>query len=469
MTQPRPAYQLTRYPVGSLREIIALAMPLTLSLMSNGLMCFFDRLFLARYSTDAMNASVNGVIWYYAFTMLLFAIAETSEIFVGRANGAGERRTCGKALWQILFITTSLSLPLILAATLYSHYFFTGYNSVMEIEYFNTMMYFTPFSEGNIALTGFFIAIGKPSIITYCVFGANLVNVILDPLFIFGLGPIPSMGVAGASLATGIAQVAQFAILISLFLRPKLREKYGTADFHFDWKILKNCLQVALPSGIARSIEIYAHCAFLAIIVKLGSTALTPYSVVHSLYGLIFFLTESISKSSSAICANVLGAQKGYKLGAVLRSSIKLSLLVSIVLIAIFPLLFPFITYLFLPGITSEHILNDLYWSLILLGACFAIDTAAFVFVGFLTAAKDTKFLMYISIITYWGLYVLPAHYILNEKNASSTLAWLLVIVSWSIGTIILGLRAYQQLRKVCSERVKIESEEQLQVLKTAF
>lgn len=461
----KPSYQLTRYNVGSLREIVALAIPLTLSLMSNGLMCFFDRLFLARYSTEAMNASVNGVLWYYAFTILLFAIAETSEIFVGRANGAGEKKTCGKAVWQLLFITTALSLPLIIISLIYASSFFTGYNASMEMEYFTTMMYFTPFSEGNIALTGFFIAIGKPSIITYCVFGANLINIILDPLFIFGFGPIPSMGVTGASLATGIAQVAQFCILLSLYLRPKLREKYGTADFQFDWHLIKECLRVALPSGIARSVEIFAHCAFLAIIVRLGTTALTPFAVVHSLYGLIFFLTEAISKSSSAVCANVLGAQKGYKLGAVLRSSIKLSFLVSLGLIVIFPLIFPLISSLFLPEVTSKAILDDLFWSLILLGASFVTDAAAFIFIGFLTAAKDTKFLMYISFITYWGLYVLPANYILNETNASSTLAWGLIVTSCSIGAVILGCRAYYQVKKSCDERAKIVSEGQQQLL----
>ncbi len=453
----RPSYQLTRFPLGSLREIVALAVPLAVSLISNCLMCFIDRLFLARFSTDAMNASVNALIWYYALTITLFAIAETSEVFVGRANGSGMIKKSGKAVWQLLFIILALSIPMIIFSKIGSSLFFSGYNAQQETDYFVTLMNFAPFCEGCICLTGFFIAIGRPKIIAISVIGANLINVFLDPICIFGFGPIPAMGAKGAALATGVSQVCQFGALLWLFLRPKMRELYGTSLMGLDWTILKDCLRVSIPSGIARSVEIFAHCAFMRIIMGIGTDIMTTFSVLHSIYTLVFFLTEAISKSSSAVSANVFGAKLEHKLPQVILSTLRLTLVVTVILTVLFPLFSGLICDLFLYDFTpvnpAYNFRADVFWALILVGACFFFDAASFIFIGFLTAAKDTRFLIFASPFIYWGLYVPPAMYFLTPETASTTFAWTLITISWAAGTGILGLRALWIIRKSIQQR----------------
>lgn len=455
----RPSYQLTRFPLGSLRELVALALPLAISLVSNGLMCFCDRLYLAQYSSDAMNASVNAVIWYYAITITLFSIAETSEVFVGRANGSGTRANCGKSVWQLLFIIIALSLPVILLSKFAAPWVFTGYNAAQETDYFVTLMNFALFSEGGICLTGFFIAIGKPKIITLSIIAANLINVILDPIFIFGFGPIPEMGAKGAAFATGIAQVCQFGALLWYFLKPKMRKIYGTSLVNFDWALLKDCLRVALPSGFARSVEMLAHCVFLQLIVRVGADIMTSFSVTHSIYSLIFFATEAISKSSSAVCANVFGAKLERKLPSVIFSALRLSGVVTIFLVILFPLVSQYICSLFLhdfnPIDAAYDYHTDILWSLIFLSICFFFDSVSFIFIGFLTAAKDTRFLMIASPLIYWGVLVPLAAYLLEPDSTTSAYAWLIITVSLAAGAVILGARALYRVKRAIADSEK--------------
>lgn len=453
----QPSHQLTRFPLGSLRELVALAVPLAISLVSNGLMCFCDRLFLAQYSAEAMNASVNGIIWYYAITITLFAMAETSEVFVGRANGAGDMKECGKSVWQLLFIILAFSIPMIIISKLAAPFIFTGVNAGLETDYFVNLMNFAPFCESSVCLTGFFIAIGKPRVITMTVICANLVNIILDPIFIFGWGPIPEMGAKGAAIATGIAQVVQFGWLLAQFLSPNKRKNYGTSLFNFNWTMIKDCLSVSLPSGIARSVEVFAHCAFTKIVVNVGSDIMTSFAVVNSIYTLIYFLTESISKSSSAVCANVFGAKLEHRLPQVIFSALRLTTVVTILLTILFPLLSHHICTLFLgefhPTNPVYDYHSDVFWSLILLCISFFFDATSFVFIGFLTAAKDTKFLLIASPLIYWGLYVPLALYLLEPGHATSTYAWFLIAIAWAAGSLILGLRTLWRVRLAIKTR----------------
>ena len=80
-------YQLTKYPLGSIREIFAIAWPLMLSLLASSVMMFADRLFLGNYSLDAMGASATAGTGAYMIAVLPLVIASISGVFVGQFHG----------------------------------------------------------------------------------------------------------------------------------------------------------------------------------------------------------------------------------------------------------------------------------------------------------------------------------------------------------------------------------------------
>ena len=95
---------LTKHDEGSTRELWSLSIPLILSSFSLMLMFFVDRLLLARYSTDALNAAVHAGTFGWAFIFGGVSLCNIAEIFVAQYNGAGEKSKLGEPVWQMIWL-----------------------------------------------------------------------------------------------------------------------------------------------------------------------------------------------------------------------------------------------------------------------------------------------------------------------------------------------------------------------------
>src|SRR5437588_7360511 len=98
-----PTYQLTKHPIGSLKEIWAVSWPLMLGLLSASLMYFSDRLILAHFSFLAMNAAANAGMATWGALIFPLVIVEVTEVFVGRFNGEGKLAEVGRPVWQMIW------------------------------------------------------------------------------------------------------------------------------------------------------------------------------------------------------------------------------------------------------------------------------------------------------------------------------------------------------------------------------
>ncbi len=108
MTQ-KLSYQLTPFRIGSIREIWAISWPLMIGLLGGSLMVFVDRLLLARFSIESMNAAATAGTGFYAFIILPSIIAGISEVFVGQYHGQGQFEKMGIAVWQMLWFSLLLT------------------------------------------------------------------------------------------------------------------------------------------------------------------------------------------------------------------------------------------------------------------------------------------------------------------------------------------------------------------------
>ena len=273
--QTRP-YQLTKHPVGSIKEIWSLSYPLMLSYLSISSMLFIDRLLLARYSLDAMNACANAGMAGYVFMVLPMMIGSIAEVFAGQLHGSGQKEQMGVPIWQMLWFCLFLA-PLFFSTTLlFPSLLFQGTgNEALEIDYFCTYMYGGSFFCASLVLAGFFIAKGEVAIVTYAMIIGNLTNIGLDFPLIFGWGPIPSLGVFGAALATCASQIASSLFLFLRFLNAENRHTYGTTRWRFERHSFLNCLRVGVPNGLAHFSEYLAHFAFFRLMIQAGGPAMT--------------------------------------------------------------------------------------------------------------------------------------------------------------------------------------------------
>ena len=275
--------QLTKHPVGSLRELWSLAGPLMLMTFSGYAMLFADRMILARYSVEAMNASAVAGMAYIAFMFSMLSLSLIAEVFVGQYNGAGQLKRIGEPVWQMLWFALMSTLMFVPAGLFLGEFFLSKPETAMGIPYYKCLMMFGPAVPMVGALSAFHVGRGKTILVTMVAVFGNSMNIVMDYLFVFGVeGYIPSMGLNGAALATGISQVMQVIPLFIIFILPKNREKFGTGDCRLKLKALWLCLKVGGPNATAHAIAILAWVFFNDLVASTGIAYMTTLVICQN-------------------------------------------------------------------------------------------------------------------------------------------------------------------------------------------
>lgn len=442
-----PTYQLTQHPLGSKREFWALTWPLMIGLVSSTFMMFVDRLFLAQFDPLALNAAASAGLAYWIFLVIPMGITAIAEVLAGRLHGEGKLKEVGSASLQMVWFSLLLAPLFFLIAFVMPQILFAGSgNELFEGEYFTTLCLFGPAHCINIALSGFFIGIGRVRIVTYAALLGNFVNIALDYALIFGWGPFPAWGITGAAVATGLSQIAQGGLLALLFWNAYYRKNFGTDQIGFNKEYFLEGLKIGAPSGFGRCAEVIAHFLFLRIVMWSGVEQMAIVSMVQSLYILVSFITESESKGAGAIASNLLGAKLLDPLKRVLISSTLLHCFYTIVLTGIILLFGDQIYALFQPseGVMSNPLLLETFKQAALyMCLFFLMDGLVWIFIGFLTASGDTRFLFIVSVAVHWIAYLIPTYWLVGVSHGDAATAWA-VIAGMNIVNLVIYVNRYR-------------------------
>lgn len=422
---------LTPHPEGSLRELLQISFPLIVSLMSSSLMLFLDRLFLAHYSLDALNAAAHASASVQFLQFWSIATVCIAEVFVGRNNGAGKMEKLGPPVWQMIWLslgTILIYLPIGLFVGPFI--FFNDIYKNLEIEFFSVLTCFIPFSALSAAISAFYIGRGRVKFVTAVMLGSNLLNVMLDAILIFGFSSwIPSFGIAGAAWATGISQVCQSAILFFTFFRKANRQKYGTGRWKINKRLFFACVRIGLPNAVAHSLEILAWVLIFELMARLGSDYMTVVTIAQSILFLFSFVTEGVSKGATAIAANFIGSQKQDLVWKLLASGTKfyvlIFMLLSIVLVwhpdALISWFIPEAEFLSSATQTTVHAACFWVW------IYFLFDGISWLLIGLLTAAGDTRFVMKVGGTAPLLFALLPVYIFVFKWGAPAEVTWMMI------------------------------------------
>lgn len=417
---------LTRFPEGSMRELCSLAFPLMLSSFSVTTMVFVDRLFLAHYSTAALNAVTNAMTLGWAYLFAWMILAGISEVFVAQHNGAKNFKKLGEPVWQMIWLSLFSILFFVPLALNVQGLFFQDPSQHLERDYLKWMFWFGPSMPLYGALCGFFIGQGKTRLVTLLAFGANFANIGLDYFLIFGKeGWIQPLGIEGAAIATNGSLVLEIIILFCVFLNQSNRTQYGTNNWYLRLSSFWECVRVGLPSAIFICIELMAWAFFYQIMTDLSVRHITVASIGQSLIILFYFFAESIGKATSALAGNFIGAKRPWIISQVISCGLRLHLIFFVFLMIVFTFAFDFILIHFLPNVEINelaHLRESAQFCLY--ASCFYLLFEGFrlVYSGALTAAGDTWFLLVGGSFSVWILLIAPVYFwvLLGQRSVET-------------------------------------------------
>ena len=441
------------------RQLWKVSYPLMISFLSTFLMLFVDRLFLAHYSKEALNAAAVSGTFAWSLIVTWLTLAALCEVFVAQYNGAKRYSELGRPVWQMIWLALFSTIFFAIAGTWISSLIYGGSTKVYQREYFQWLMLCGPFAVMNAGISAFFIGRGKAQIVKWLSILSNLINVIFDPILIFGIpGFIPSMGIKGAAIATALGYIVQAIVILAIFLNKKHRTEFNTFDCWFRWDLFKRCMKVATPPAIFAGLEIGAWALFYVMMEGISPEHIFICSVCQSIEILFLFYCFGLEKGIAAIAGNMIGAGLHDQLKKLAVSGFKIIGFFSIGIILItmvYPE--PLINLFFknpssiespsiiasLTGINMMEYKALIKKSLVFVGLYLIVENVRWLYSGLLTAAGDTLFLMITGTLCVWLFLLVPCYFLVVWGKQSVMLAF----VVWVVYSIIASLANYLRFR----------------------
>ena len=296
---------------------------------------------------------------------------------------------------------------------------------------------------GMIFMFGFFMyqslmrGVGDVRTPLYIVFSTVLLNLILDPLFILGWGPIPAYGVSGAAMATvGTEGVAAAVGLIMLF-----SGRYGvhlkSKHLRFDASLFKRMLKLGLPASLAQSTRALGLGVMAFLVASFGTMTVASYGIGMRIFSFIIIPAIGLSMATSTLIGQNLGAGKKERAVLIARKSLQVSFVSLTGLGILLFLLARPITAAFIPGDLAVIEAGSAFVRIMALS--FGFFGIGHTIIGVFTGAGDTKSTMIQSILALW-VFQFPLAYVLSKHTpmAEAGIWW-----SIPISNILSAIVAY--------------------------
>ena len=390
---------------GSLRKaIFLLSVPMVLEMVMESVFAVVDIFYVSRLGADAVAAvgiTESLLTIVYALAMGL-AVATTAVI--SRRIGEKKPKEASNAAWQAIITGFAVSLVIAMVGVFYAKELLQlmgASDELVEIGW----KYPAILIGGNSIIMMLFIinaifrGAGDAAVTMRVLFVANGLNLILDPIFIFGWGPIPEMGVTGAAIATSIGRGTAVLYQFYILLGAKKRIRLIWSAMRIDLPLIKRIVKL---SGGTVGQSLISHSSWIAlvrIISEFGSEAVAGYTIAIRI--VIFSLLPSwgISNAAATLVGQNLGADKPLRAeqSAWMASKFNLALMG---LFAVFFITMPeFFIRLF---IDEPLVVRTGVMALRIISYGFLFYAVAMVMVASLNGAGDTTTPLRINIISFW-------------------------------------------------------------------
>jgi len=310
-SSPGGANPILEGPVA--RTLLALSIPMILAMLLVTGFGLVDMLYLGRYSKEAMaGVSVAFPVTYLLFT-LAGALGTAATSLCSRLIGAGEEHQVRNLVWHMFLVVGVSSLVLIPLGTFLLRPIIGGQNApptvVAEaVRYGRIIFLGTPFALIPMSVNSLFRGEGD-SIFPFKVMASALTfNIVVNPFFIFGLGPCPELGIQGAAVTT----ITGFALASLLVLRelrnPRRIVHYDRSAWHFEPGLLRDLTAVAAPALVANGSTPVAVYLINGLLAPFGTEALAAFGAGMRLLSFVFLPTLGISMSMMVMVGQNHGA-----------------------------------------------------------------------------------------------------------------------------------------------------------------
>jgi putative MATE family efflux protein len=396
-----------------------------------------DSVFLYHLSEEDF-ATIGFVgVFYLVIAAIGYGFSRGGQIMIARRAGEGETQEIGRTFYSMVYFELVLALAMFLFMQYGCYYFFSLFvNSEVifdkSLEYLGTRSWGVFFSYVGVAVIALYTGVARTTFIIVDTVILGIVNIILNYGLIFGKWGLPAMGIAGAGLASTIAEVVAFAVfLVYVFFDPAAKEYRLFKIPNVDLKLIKQQYRLALPIVAQSIVGLGSWFVFFGIVENLGERELAITNLVRMVYLVLSIPTWGFASGVNTLVSNFIGQQKRQAVIPIIWKTAKICWLVTMVLtlpVVLFPheLLYPLL------GKSDMSLITDaqpVFYVLVGILTCFSIGS---VFFNGLAGTGATFFGLVIQVICA-AIYLAYIYVIVNYTSLGLPWAWASEILYWIV------------------------------------
>jgi putative MATE family efflux protein len=423
------------------RGLLTISLPMVAGNILQSILEVVDLYFVGRLGADAIAGVAMSATIIFVLATFIVGLVTSATAFISRHYGAREHDAVGDIVKHTLYIGLGFSLILSFLGFFFSKNLLlllganegvatigSAYLSVLLLGIFTMVelwVVITSFQSCGNSITPMILMVG-----------VNIVNIVLNPVLIFGLAGMPAFGVAGSALATILSRGAGLVIGILLLFRYSTHIRMPETwmcDLRLMWRILS----VAIPNSIQSGLRSMTYLVMMAFVAVYGTAAISGYGIADRLELIALMPGFAIATAAAVIVGQNLGAKKPERA----EKGVKLALMfygaIMLVVSATYYLFAEKILWFFDPSGTSE-LTGASYFHAV---APFYLLMSVSIILSFaLNGAGDTKKPMYATLISMVFLQIPLAWLLPHMFNLGLSGIWIAVIAGIVVQSVLLGI-----------------------------
>lgn len=316
---------MKRNPVFSL--LISMSVPMMLSMLIQSLYNIVDSIYVSRLGTDALTAVSLAYPLQNAIVSVAVGIGVGISTAISIHLGAGDQEKADRSATLGIALTVFHCILFVLAGIFITRPFlslFTDDPAILEdaCDYTYIVLCLSFGALLQIAFEKIFQSIGQMKITMYLLIVGCVINIVLDPILIFGLLGFPALGVSGAAIATVIGQICAFLLYIAVYMRKSYAVHIRLKHLKFDRSIIRQIYGVGIPSSIMMLLPSVLISILNSILTALSDVYVAVLGVYFKLQTFIYMPANGIVQGMRPIIGYNYGAGENERVRSTIRYSL---------------------------------------------------------------------------------------------------------------------------------------------------
>ncbi len=311
--------------------LLSMSLPMVISMAVNSLYNIVDSYFVAKISEDAMTALSLVFPIQNFINAVAIGFGVGINAMIAQYLGAGRRDKADEVLTQGMVLAVIHGIVMMILCIIGIPYFLKLFTTdanviALGVRYATIVFSFSVILSVNLTFEKMNQAIGNMKITMISLLIGCGLNIILDPMIIFGIGPFPKLGIAGAALATGFGQCVPIVIYIAAYLKRPKRVAFRREYLHLTREVTKRLYSIGVPAILNMALTSVLTTALNAILAAFSQTYVLVLGIYYKLQTFLYMPANGIIQGMRPLIGYNYGAGEHKRVEQLYRLTLLLNI-----------------------------------------------------------------------------------------------------------------------------------------------